>query len=626
MSVQFGRWNFTGNRLTPEAQKEIDDTFRPYAPDTRGIFFSEGVTIIHRALHTTSAARSEVQPRVTAAGGVICWDGRLDNRSQIIRDLGDGGSPFETDLDVVAAAYAKWETKSFARLIGDWSFAAWEPKRGTVILAKDFLGTRPLYYCRDTNCVSWSSLLDPLIRFSSRPFSLSEEYIAGWLAHFPAAHLTPYLEISSVPPSCFVRLTRDKTVVAKYWDFDSNLSVCYRTDSEYEEHFRSVFFEAIRRRLRSESPILAELSGGVDSSSIVCVADTVIAAGEPPFPRLDTVSYFNDSEPNWNERPYFTLVEKKRGRTGCHIDLGSTEPSSFQVAADFFSPTPGSYRGRRTEPLLEFAACLALRGTRVVLSGVGGDEVAGGVPTPNPHLMDLLVTGQIARLASHLKVWALAKRKPWLHLFVEAARSFCPTYFSGIPATSRPADWINRRFADRHQSAITGYPRRTKVFGPLPSFQENVAALDVLRRQLASSPLPADPPYEKRYPYLDRDLLEFIFAIPRDQLVRPGERRSLVRRALAGIVPDELLSRKRKAYVVKSPLVSIAKQESRLVELSQNMLTADLGIIDRETFRQAVRGARSGREIRTVPLSRTLEVESWLQNIRNFNFVAWPSA
>ena len=88
--------------------------------------------------------------------------------------------------------------------------------------------------------------------------------------------------------------------------------------------------EAVRRRLRSDSPILAELSGGMDSSSIVCMADTIIARGNAETPRLDTLSYYDDSEPNWNERPYFTKVEEKRGRTGCHIDVRQARTFQFR--------------------------------------------------------------------------------------------------------------------------------------------------------------------------------------------------------------------------------------------------------------------------------------------------------
>ena len=176
----------------------------------------------------------------------------------------------------------------------------------------------------------------------------------------------------------------------------------------------------------------------------------------------------------------------------------------------------------------------------------------GGVPTPAPELENLLARAQFGALAHQLKVWALEKRKPWFHLFWEAARGFFPPALVGVPKYMRPAPWLQSSFVKRHWAALTGYPSRTKLFGPLPSFQDNLGTLDALRRQLARTALPFEPPYEKRYPYLDRSLLEFMFAIPREQLVRPTQRRSLMRRALVGIVPDEILNRKTKAFVARS--------------------------------------------------------------------------
>ena len=108
------------------------------------------------------------------------------------------------------------------------------------------------------------------------------------------------------------------------------------------------------------------------------------------------------------------------------------------------------------------------------------------------------------------------------------------------------------------------------------------STLDALRRQLACTALPFEPPYEKRYPYLDLGLLEFMFAVPREQLVRPTQRRSLMRRALVGIVPDEILNRKMKAFVARSPLVAISTDWTHFVEMTQNMLSSSLGIVDSE--------------------------------------------
>jgi asparagine synthase len=154
-----------------------------------------------------------------------------------------------------------------------------------------------------------------------------------------------------------------------------------------------------------------------------------------------------------------------------------------------------------------------------------------------------------------------------------------------------------------------------KLFGPLPSFQENLSALDALQRQLMCSALSSDPPCEKRYPYLDRGLLEFLYAVPREQLVRPGQRRSLMRRALVGIVPDDLLNRKRKAFVVRAPIAAISREWPRLMEIATAMVSASIGIVDPQRLVDALEKVRHGKDASTIPLMRAFGVESWLQHL-----------
>jgi len=410
--------------------------------------------------------------------------------------------------------------------------------------------------------------------------------------------------------------------VSKYWDFNPGKNIRYRTDSEYEEHFRTVFAQAVERKLRSDRPVLAELSGGRDSSSIVCMADTVIARCQAECPRLDTISNYDDSEPNWNERPYFTKVEGKRGRTGWHVNVGpkdedqTAEPEARPEppSIDRFVATPG-YDGRTSG---EMKLCLTSQGNRVVLSGIGGDEVMGGVPTPISELQDHLLRARFGTLAHQLKVWALEKRRPWFHLFWETVRDFFPPAFVGVPKYMRPAPWLQSSFVKRHRAALTGYPSRTKLFGPLPSFQGNLGTLDILRRQLARAAASFDPPFDKRYPFLDRDLLEFMFAIPREQLVRPTQRRSLMRRALVGIVPDEILNRKTKAFVSRAPLVGISRDWARLTEIAQDMVSSAIGIVDTNRFLEALQKARQGDddEFPTNALTTTIFLEGWLRDLR----------
>ena len=284
MSVQFGRWNFEGPAPSPDYVEKVSGALAPYGPDSDESYSKDGISILYRAFHTTKESSHEKQPYISSSGAVITWDGRLDNRADLISELSDCLTNDSTDLAIVATAFDKWGADCFTKLIGDWALSILKPSNRSLILAKDPIGTRHLYYSFDNDQVTWSTILDPLVRLAGKTFTLNEEYIAGWFSMFPAVHLTPCVGIHSVPPSSSVLLRPGKHAVSKYWDFDPDKKIRHRTDAEYEEHFRTVFEKAVQSKLRSNSPVLAELSGGRDSSSIVCMADLIIARGEAECP------------------------------------------------------------------------------------------------------------------------------------------------------------------------------------------------------------------------------------------------------------------------------------------------------------------------------------------------------
>ena len=186
-------------------------------------------------------------------------------------------------------------------------------------------------------------------------------------------------------------------------------------------------------------------------------------------------------------------------------------------------------------------------GYRAVLSGIGGDEFMGGVPDPRAHLADLIVQFKFVRLTKQLIAWSLVKRRPWIQLLWQSAIDVLPSSLGQYFAKEAKIEpWIRKDFAKRTRLAI----RQSDVdehFGLwLPTRRSYIAGVLIMANNMAKLTAPVQAFEEARYPFLDQTLIEFLLSIPADQLLRPGERRSLMRRSLAGIVPQEILSRRTK--------------------------------------------------------------------------------
>jgi asparagine synthase (glutamine-hydrolysing) len=345
----------------------------------------------------------------------------------------------------------------------------------------------------------------------------------------------------------------------------------------------------------------------------------LVASGQAPANRIDTVSFYQEGEPAWDERPYIEVIERARGRVGCHIDVSGHTLIRYDYDPDRPELTPVS-RGEQVEPAQKLSRYIASHGHRVVLSGVAGDELLGGAPSFIPQLADLLVTGQLRLLLQQLKAWAISNRTTVLALLSETLRAFLPR--STTVGNVRSAPWWNAGFVEAHRAAFSHCEQRFSLLPPRPSFQERLGTVEALRRQIAAC---VEAPHilcERRYPYLDRNLVEFLLAIPPDQLQRPGKRRSLMRRALANIVPEEVLNRKRKAFIARQPLVDVMSHWSAYRELTEHSILVTQGITDRGGLIRALEQARAGTIVSLPLLAHAVVLEKWLRHIRPYAFVS----
>jgi hypothetical protein len=206
-------------------------------------------------------------------------------------------------------------------------------------------------------------------------------------------------------------------------------------------------------------------------------------------------------------------------------------------------------------------------------------------------------------------------KKPRLQLLWEAIRGFLPHTLVSARSHSPWACWFHPRFARRHGEVLFERPFRIKPFGPLPSFQDNLDALDGLRRLVASVSHSPQLVREIRYPYLDQTLLEFLYSIPREQIVGIGQRRSLMRRALGGVVPVEILNRRQKAPTRPRPVKEGCGEWASVLASGQYVVSNSIGIIDVAQILGSLQRPGNKHELFEFFLSRTMTLESWLRHV-----------
>jgi asparagine synthase (glutamine-hydrolysing) len=626
MSVQAGIWNFDGRPVDCKLIEYLRVSLSQQGPDGESRYMDGSLALLYRPFHTTAESRREKQPYISHQGFVLTWDGRLDNRDVLIADLRSDLEAEPTDVAIFAAAFDRWETDCFRRIVGDWAISIWKPEQRELLFAADYMAIRHIFYYPKNDQIWWSTDLSPLVLLSNDKFHIDDNYIAGYLAHNPDAHLTPYCEIREVPPGHFVRIRDGRAVTERFWRFSPTSRIRYKTDAEYEEHFRYVFRQSVQRRLRSDSPVLAELSGGLDSSSIVCMSDDILAKEGAETRRLDTLSYYDKTEPSGDDWTYFQMVEAKRGRAGIHIDGSRRGTSTDSLACTEFCPVPGALGfGQAVDA--ERADAVRRGGYRAVLSGIGGDEFTGGIPDPRAHLGDLIVQLKFVSLAKQLMAWSLVKRWPWVQLLWQSVIDLVPASLGQYFAKEAKIEpWIRKDFA-KHTSLALRQMDVTEHFGLwLPTRRSGIGGVQMMANNLAKLTPSPQALEEARYPFLDQNLIEFILSVPADQILRPGERRSLMRRSLAGIVPQEILSRRTKQVGERTPMLIFEKSWNELQTIFQTPLSSGLGYIHEAELLKIFRDARAGKNIPLVRVLWTISLEYWLRDLAARGILSPPAA
>ncbi|HKY28330.1 MAG TPA: asparagine synthase-related protein [Pyrinomonadaceae bacterium] len=614
MSTLGGICNFDGRVVSKQTLLSLADTSTRRESDGDSHARIDTVGMIYRAFHTNRESRLEKQPLVTHEGHILTWDGRLDNRDELLTQIRIDTSEVNTDVTIVMGAYHKWGVDFPLKLIGDFALALYDSHARTLILARDPIGTRTLFYDLSKHEIRWSSDLKPLLLLSPASSEIDEEYVTQFLIRSPGPDRSPYKHIRPVPPGHALVIRHGNARLHRFWSLDPQQRLRYKTDAEYEEHYRSLFHEAVKCRLRVDGPVWAELSGGLDSSSIVCVAHHILHEEEVQATNIETVSYVSDECSSADERTFIRDVEERLGIAGHHMKQENYQLfARFDGDGDIVMPNVLHCFANRYQALQE---AILNSGARVLLTGQGGDEVNCSQESATPLLADLLKECKLIKLHKTIQLWSQVYKTPYVQLFWEGLQPLLPT---NIQSRLRPRpqhqvpSWFHPSFVSRLnvRERMLG---TTDVFGfsSLSGRDQSVGFLSAVNSISAGS-LRERYQLEVSHPYLHRPLVEFLQAIPYEQRVRPGEARSVMRRALLDLLPERIAKRRSKGGIDEVLYRALAQEWPRLRSMFETARVASHGYVDKQALIVALDRARHGYEPQTAHLFRTIALEFWLR-------------
>jgi len=539
---------FFCNRQSPMPSHRIDPegiikSLMPCAPpDKSGFLADDGNSLLVQCLHWNTA-RSRLEPAPLHHGpsgtAAAAWV-RLDNRDELGKKLDIAPKALAgcCDTELILKSYLKWGEACVEHLIGDFVFVIHDRRHNKVFCGRDHMGVRPLYYFASDDVFVCATSLAPFLRLDCVPIRIEEQWVAKYLLHLSMSFdCTPYKGIRKLPPAHCMTVTAERTELRQYFQLSSEPELKLRDSREYVDAYRAQLEEAIRCRLESDYPIGAELSGGIDSSTITAFAARLL---DRPQARLHTFGFaFAELEPQ-----YIMAVCRECHLHNNHI-FASREPESEETtrrSLELLGYPVEHCNATFHEPFYQLAEKLEIR---TLLSGFGGDEFGTtihGYLVPMEMLMqqrycelfNILGGNPLFRFLRLIKL-ELRRRKtrnftvpPHNPRFLEAFQQRWPHHLVRDELVKKYH--LEERYFDtaRFDASYTDLKRFTleKRWHPfVPTRMENCTLMAGGRG------------IEYRWPLLDVRLVKLFLSIPSEENYYRGMGRYLHRRAMDGVVP-----------------------------------------------------------------------------------------
>ncbi len=527
-------------------------------------------------------------------------DVRLDNRQEIARLAGMTLYPSISDLEVALAGIDALGEGLLGRLIGDFAFAYWNPNACKLVAVRDGFGVRPLYLRATPDMLILASQIGVLGSREEVDLAYAARFLTGMAK--PGAE-TIWADVRAVPPGACVVQRGTVRTVQRHWN-PADITPLDRLDEGAAvERFAALFRDAVSLRLGNPASTWAQLSGGVDSSSVVATA-SLLGHGEPMLAGTVTLV---DTLTGGDERDYSDAVVKQYGLRNEQIcdywawqhDAGG--PPRTDTPTPLY---PFFARDRRVVDAVRNA------GGRVLLSGFGSDHYLFG----NLHyITDLAAKRRYNVAIRELAGWSIATRQSFWSMareylvapFLPAARASDPTDAERVPG------WIDPAFARQHHVPQLLAGARGGMARPGHRFQAGVLA------DLAHAPMwvhgwPFEGALDVRYPFLHRPLVEAALTLPVALRIRPGVHKWVLREAMRGVLPERLRTRRSKGSIDARIVWSLQHEKAAIDRMLRDPILAQLGCIRPDALRQAVDQARRGLPVHLVHLMSALALETWL--------------
>jgi asparagine synthase (glutamine-hydrolysing) len=622
-----GYWKIPPANLVSRLNNALG-VMRRRGPDHQGFDRHEisggTVALGHTRLSIIDLSEAGFQPMYSESKrfGVV-YNGEIYNYIELRQELLSMGYGFRTstDTEVLLAAWQQWGAQCLSRLKGMFAFALIDRREETLVCARDAFGIKPFFYSLDADGFNFGSELDALKALKNGKFSLNWQRAYDYLVHgeYDFGSECFMQGVFSLPPAHFLTVDLKSLQVegpVSWW----RPSIEERSGLSFEaatEMFRGKFLENVRLHLRSDVPIGAALSGGMDSSAIVCA----IRHLESDAP-INTFSYIAKdsgiSEERWVDLVNHHVGAKSHKVVVTPEDLVNDLEDLIATQGEPFGST-SIYAQYRVFKLAKES------GVTVTLDGQGADEILGGYNGyPGQRMRSLLDRGDIFSGLSYLNAWARwpgrSRGEGLKRLAGQYAKGPLYQALRRLNGMDNCPGWI-RPGPLREEGVSLAYPEFPEFFGDskgrrmmatLASSMSQRGLLGLLRHGDRNSMRFS---IESRVPFLTTDMADAMLSLPEDYLVSPeGETKRLLRFGMRGIVPDAILDRRDK--------VGFATPEEdwlpRMADNVRTWLAPELGLpfLDQKRIREQFELVVSGRRPYSWQVWRWINFTLWFERAR----------